>query len=76
MWLSLIDADYKHAVLWHHDKKLVQLDAKIDKRWHVWTAPEYYHLTALEPQEPQQPLFPEPPANPPPDAPDTPINTT
>lgn len=48
--MRLMAADYRRAVIWHDSEYLVRVDAKIDKRWRVWTASEYFHIEALVPE--------------------------
>lgn len=47
--LRLMPADYRKAILWHDSDSLVRVDVKIDKRWQVWTAAEYYSINSLVP---------------------------
>jgi len=49
--MRLLPVDYNRAVIWHHDERVVQVDANIDKRWRVWTASEYFTIDALAPEE-------------------------
>jgi hypothetical protein len=49
--MRLMPTDYSRAVAWHDSERLIQVDAKIDKRWRVWTAVEYYTIASLEPAD-------------------------
>jgi hypothetical protein len=58
--MRLLPSDYRKAVRWHDDNTEVDLDAKIDKRGHVWTVAEVYSLTPTKAAKEQTKLFPEP----------------
>ncbi|HEX8324562.1 MAG TPA: hypothetical protein VF595_11705 [Tepidisphaeraceae bacterium] len=47
--LRLTDRDYAQAIKWHGKELLVEIEAKIDKRWRSWTTVEYYRFEPLEP---------------------------
>jgi hypothetical protein len=57
--LRLLPVDYRRAVRWHDENTEVDLDAKIDKRRHVWTVEELYALRPTKPVPDQPMLFPE-----------------
>jgi hypothetical protein len=57
--LRLLPADYRKAVRWHDDNAEIDLDAKVDKRGHVWTVAELFSFTPTRALRDQAQLFPD-----------------
>lgn len=54
--MRLTAPDYRKAIAWHDVHALVQVRAKIDKRWRRWSAVEYHSIESLRPVH-DNPLF-------------------